>query len=186
MTNNNEQVPTKPAAQISTRERILTAAFQLFLQHGYEGTGLSQIVGTSGVSKGAFYHYFASKNEMYHEVVEAFFLTPFEQFDLRGIAELSPKKAKSLLRKFYIALPKMVDVNTNQELVQYFALLFDSLSRIPKFREKIRRIYKELLRSLAISISGSKSPKRRDKRKARRFLAGLEGEIYLSAVLKKS
>ncbi len=185
MTNNDEPTQKEPNAQTSTRERILAAAFQLFLQHGYEGTGLSQIVGTSGVSKGAFYHYFASKNEIYREVVEAFFLAPFEQFDPENIAELSPKKAKSVLRNYYIAMPQMISATTNQEMVQYFALLFDSLSRIPEFKEKIRVIYANILRTLAQSIAKSNSPKKRDKRKARRFLASLEGEIYLQAVLKK-
>lgn len=185
-TENDEQTQKKPTAQTPTRERILKAAFQLFLQHGYEGTGLSQIVGSSGVSKGAFYHYFASKHQIYREVVEAFFLVPFEQFDPANIAELSPKKAKSVLRKYYTAMPQMVSASTNQELVQYFALLFDSLSRIPEFREKVRILYANILRTLTKSIANSKSPKKRDKRKARRFLAGLEGEIYLQAVLKKS
>ncbi len=83
-------------------------------------------------------------------------------------------------------MPQMISTTTNQEMVQYFALLFDSLSRIPEFREKIRVIYANILRTLAKSIAKSKSPKKRDKRKARRFLANLEGEIYLQAVLKKS
>lgn len=185
MSTNKEQTTLNPEAQTSTRERILAAAFQLFLQHGYEGTGLSQIVGTSGVSKGAFYHYFASKNQIYHEVVEAFYLTPFEQFDPEHISNLPPKKAKSVLRQYYETMPQLVRASTNQDMVQYFALLFDALSRIPQFKEKIRVIYTNILRTLAKSIAKSKSPKKRDKRKAKRFLAHLEGEIYLQAILNK-
>jgi TetR/AcrR family transcriptional regulator, transcriptional repressor for nem operon len=47
-----------------TRERILAAATELIHQRGYNATGLSEIVAASGVPKGSFYFYFASKEEL--------------------------------------------------------------------------------------------------------------------------
>jgi AcrR family transcriptional regulator len=44
-----------------TVSRILDAAADCFAKDGYEGTGVAQICAAAGVSKGAFYHHFPSK-----------------------------------------------------------------------------------------------------------------------------
>lgn len=46
------------------REEFLSTAQALFTQHGYEETTISAIIQAVGVSKGAFYHYFSSKEEL--------------------------------------------------------------------------------------------------------------------------
>ena len=50
------------------RTRVLTAAVDLFAQHGYERTSVSQVVAAAGVAKGGFYHHFASKEDLLYEV----------------------------------------------------------------------------------------------------------------------
>lgn len=47
-----------------TRSRIVTAAWQLFYQYGYESTTIDDIVAASNTSKGSFYHYFESKDAL--------------------------------------------------------------------------------------------------------------------------
>jgi AcrR family transcriptional regulator len=47
-----------------TRDQILTTAAREFAQGGYAGTSLNAIVRASGLTKGAFYHHFASKQEL--------------------------------------------------------------------------------------------------------------------------
>lgn len=48
-----------------TRARILGAAEECFAQHGYEAAGVAEICERAGVSKGAFYHHFASKQDLF-------------------------------------------------------------------------------------------------------------------------
>ena len=47
--------------QRSTRGRIVTAAWKLFYEQGYENTTVEDILALSGTSKGTFYHYFEGK-----------------------------------------------------------------------------------------------------------------------------
>ncbi len=52
------------------RERILDAAIEVLVQHGYSAAGVQEIVTRSGTSKGSFYHYFPSKEKMAVKLVE--------------------------------------------------------------------------------------------------------------------
>lgn len=47
-----------------TRQRILDSAHDLILEGGYAGTSLDEILAASGVTKGAFFHHFESKEAM--------------------------------------------------------------------------------------------------------------------------
>lgn len=48
----------------NTKGRIVSAAWKLFYEQGYENTTIEDIVYESGTSKGSFYHYFSSKDEL--------------------------------------------------------------------------------------------------------------------------
>jgi AcrR family transcriptional regulator len=48
-----------------TRNRIIEAANMLFSKHGYDSTGVAEICEAAGVSKGAFYHHFPSKQALF-------------------------------------------------------------------------------------------------------------------------
>jgi TetR/AcrR family transcriptional repressor of nem operon len=47
-----------------TRTRILECAADAFARDGYEGTSLNEVVRASGLTKGAFYFHFGSKEEL--------------------------------------------------------------------------------------------------------------------------
>jgi AcrR family transcriptional regulator len=53
----------------ATRQHILTVAGEQFLTHGYAGTSLSDLIRAAGITKGAFYHHFPSKEALAVEVV---------------------------------------------------------------------------------------------------------------------
>lgn len=53
-----------------TRAAILAAAQRLFAQNGYDATGVAEICQAAGVSKGAFYHHFPSKQAVFLDLLE--------------------------------------------------------------------------------------------------------------------
>lgn len=57
-------------AMTPTRERILTAAAQLFAEHGFASTSMPVIAERSGITAGAIYRHFTSKAELLLEVVK--------------------------------------------------------------------------------------------------------------------
>ncbi len=50
------------------KERVLSAAVELFARQGYDGTSVTQVINQAGVAKGGFYHHFASKEALLYEV----------------------------------------------------------------------------------------------------------------------
>ena len=55
-----------------TVKRILEVSSRLFYEKGYEATSIQDIVAALGMSKGAIYHHFKSKQEILEQVSDAF------------------------------------------------------------------------------------------------------------------
>lgn len=51
-------------AKKSVKSRIVSAAWQLFYEKGYNGTTVDDIIELSDTSKGSFYYYFSTKDEL--------------------------------------------------------------------------------------------------------------------------
>lgn len=71
-----EETDEKPSGPRSrkgerTRARLLAAAKTVFERSGFLDARVSDIAEEAGLSHGSFYHYFASKEEVFREVVEA-------------------------------------------------------------------------------------------------------------------
>ena len=48
----------------ATRQRLLQATTRLVLHRGFTATGIDQICAEAGVTKGAFFHHFKSKEDL--------------------------------------------------------------------------------------------------------------------------
>ena len=48
----------------TTKKKIVSAAWKLFYEQGYDNTTVDDIVEESGTSKGSFYHYFEGKDAL--------------------------------------------------------------------------------------------------------------------------
>ena len=55
----------------ATRSALVAAGRRLFAEHGFAGVGTEAIVAEAAVSRGALYHHFADKTELFAGVLEA-------------------------------------------------------------------------------------------------------------------
>lgn len=46
------------------KQHVINVAHQLFIEKGFQATSIQEILEYSGISKGTFYNYFSSKNEL--------------------------------------------------------------------------------------------------------------------------
>lgn len=56
----------------NTKSRIVSAAWKLFYEQGYDDTTVEEIVEESGTSKGSFYHYFSGKDALLSSLSDLF------------------------------------------------------------------------------------------------------------------
>ena len=56
-----------------TRDFIIDEAYRLFLNHSYEAVSISMISEAIGFTKGALYHHFRNKEELYRAVIDKHF-----------------------------------------------------------------------------------------------------------------
>jgi AcrR family transcriptional regulator len=66
------EAPNPPRSRkgVQTRSRLLDAAKEIFEENGFIEARISDIAERAGLSHGAFYHYFDSKEQVFREIAE--------------------------------------------------------------------------------------------------------------------
>jgi AcrR family transcriptional regulator len=59
---------TPPGDRGGVPERLVAEATRLFAEKGFDRVAVQEIVDAAGVTKGAMYHYFGSKDDLLHEI----------------------------------------------------------------------------------------------------------------------
>jgi len=85
-----------------TKKKLEDIALKLFVQDGYEKTSINNIVKKAQVSKGAFYHYFESKEEILNSVLDH-----YGESIRKIIVEIAQNKDSTGLEKFNLAFLKI-------------------------------------------------------------------------------
>ncbi|WP_109124488.1 TetR/AcrR family transcriptional regulator [Dyella sp. C11] len=65
-------MPYSPEHKTHTRARIVESARRLFNRHGFQQVTIDQVMAHAGLTRGAFYHHFDSKDELYAAAVGSF------------------------------------------------------------------------------------------------------------------
>lgn len=122
-----------------TKEHILNVSASLFLQKNFKEVTMQEIIEKTGMSKGAFYHYFESKEQLLREVIN--------QFSSVLIKDYS-KLSKDSLYQFYHDYINFTN-DTIYSLLQYrndtksgfnlnyYILIFDAMRLFPDFQKKL-------------------------------------------------
>lgn len=88
----SDKVGGKQSRGRETQADIINVTRQLFSEHGYHGTGISDIQDATGLTKGAFYHHFATKEELALAVLETTEADYAEQLFRPVLAEPTPTR----------------------------------------------------------------------------------------------
>lgn len=100
------------------KKNILEIAFQLFLKNGFAGVSTNEIIREANITKGCFYHYFKSKEELIHDVI-VMYLYPYLESPIKELEEKNMKcKQLDVLQNiyfYYTFMPKLV-LETKQNI----------------------------------------------------------------------
>ena len=69
-------MPYPPNHRHETKAKIVLSARRLFNRFGFDGVSIQRIMADAGLTHGGFYKHFASKSDLYAEVMACFFTDP--------------------------------------------------------------------------------------------------------------
>jgi TetR/AcrR family transcriptional regulator, transcriptional repressor for nem operon len=124
------------------KEHIIKVACKLFLQKNYKEVTMKELVKSTGLSKGAFYHYFESKEQLFLAVLEFFFTTimvhQYEKYSRESFYKFYHDYANEInsYSKEYLKV-FLEDEEDGEFNMNYFTLAFDALKLFPEFRAKL-------------------------------------------------
>ncbi len=124
-----------------TRDRILLTAFRHFFTKGYKEVTMSDLVKATGLSKGAFYHYFSSKEQLYELTMEKHLLTYLQSLKLEHDHSISLREniKKIFVRFLHLAAGiKEIITDYPYSLSDYFLFLQEAMKN-GEFREKFNQ-----------------------------------------------
>jgi TetR/AcrR family transcriptional regulator, transcriptional repressor for nem operon len=126
-----------------TREYIIDQAYSLFLSRSYEAVSISDISKAIGFTKGALYHHFKSKEELFKAVInkylpiEKYFGPPVEM-SLKEYIDEAVKSADEIVHTIF-------GNNLGYIPLTYLALFIDAFRHYPDYaKEKDQLIQGEL------------------------------------------
>ncbi|KAA6302565.1 MAG: HTH-type transcriptional repressor KstR2 [Candidatus Ordinivivax streblomastigis] len=129
-----------------TKSQILQTALKMFLRNSYKDVSLRDIVNEVGLTKGAFYHYYTSKEEVFEEAVKYFYnhvmIADYKDFPRTSLKDFYPAYLEKL-QKF--DMEDMEDTN-------FFIFISEAANRIADFldihsgqRKKERWAWSEII-----------------------------------------
>jgi AcrR family transcriptional regulator len=101
---------TQHERRATTRAALLRAGRELFAAKGYAGAGREEIVERAGVTRGAMYHHFSSKEDLFRAVYEEVEVEVLDQVAVAAMAGGDPMAQLRLGARAYLAVAARSDV----------------------------------------------------------------------------
>lgn len=142
-----------------SRDHILTTAFRLFFAKGFKEVTMAELVRESGLSKGAFYHYFESKADLYDAVLEKFLVSNLDQLAARYDQGLS---LRDNLKSLFGQSAGMVEQIRNSDdaassgMFNYLLFLQRAMQK-PGFRDRVIHFNRQYEQGFASWIADAQS-----------------------------
>lgn len=142
-------------ASEATREMLLEAAFEEIHHMGFQAASLSRILKRTGVTKGAFYHYFPSKKDVGLAVIDEIIRLAVFEFWVRPLQQGNPIDAMITILEESARRMTLEDIRLGCPLTS----LSQEMSPVDEdFRERIETLYAQWRKGLADALQkGQKS-----------------------------
>ncbi len=146
----------KTAQAKDTANRILRQAMRIFLEKGYHGTSIDDITQAAGLTKGALYWHFGSKEDLLKRIVEE-----FEKQFLDGLIEAVNSVQGDLLEKVgkYFRYNAVFSYYNRELCVSFTTLAAELVGAHHGMEPEFRRIYEKYQKFLSNLISQGKREK---------------------------
>jgi len=142
------------AALADTRTRILEAAEKVFAEHGYGGASLEKVASAAGMTKGAVYWHFSSKQDVYLAMMERHLSRQQRQLPGQIQAILEAEDPELALRQWFQSqLDCLEEGNGNPMLFFEFV----TSTREPEVREKLQTVYGTVLDAVGAFLKDMRS-----------------------------
>jgi AcrR family transcriptional regulator len=97
-------LPYPPNHRRETRARIVVSARKLFNRFGFDAVSVQKIMANAGLTHGGFYRHFASKSDLYAEVLACFFTDPKWNNSWEGVhVDLAAADAGAQIVRAYLS-----------------------------------------------------------------------------------
>jgi len=119
---------------MDTREYIIDKAIPLFFTNSYEAVSISDISNAIGFTKGALYHHFKNKEELFIAVVDKCFVITEIEFNEETGTFLEFSEA--CLYHAKLTLENLFSYTQGFEVINYMSLIADSFRHYPGFADQ--------------------------------------------------
>ena len=124
---------------MKTKELILQNSFALFIEKGYKEVSLNEILKKCEISKGAFYHHYRSKDELYLKVLDRFFFQYFSKQDVDYTDSTLFYKINYFIGTFLNPYKEIAVILNSNQVSAYFRFLFQAVNNFPEIRVRVNR-----------------------------------------------
>tara|TARA_R110002153_G_scaffold273590_1_gene444871 strand:+ start:228 stop:809 length:582 start_codon:yes stop_codon:yes gene_type:complete len=132
-------------ALIGTRDKILSVASKLFSRYGFHKTSMDEIAKTARKAKGSLYYHFASKEDLFKEIVSKEIINLKGQLSLIIVNDTLSASEK-IKNYFNLRMKILHDASTYNETLK--ADFFEHFSFIEGIRKDFDEWEKENIRSV--------------------------------------
>ncbi|MBV8912799.1 MAG: TetR/AcrR family transcriptional regulator [Acetobacteraceae bacterium] len=140
-----------PERTTQTRQLILRAALDSFLERGFEGTRMADVAARAGLAKGTLYLHFADKQALFEFVLRELISEPLAAF--RAVPPLAGDSARAVLER--LVLPLLRDLERSGRAA-VLRLIITEGGRFPELAAMHRRLVIEpFLAAVREKVAGS-------------------------------
>ena len=133
----------------NSKEQILEAAMKVFVKNGFSETRMDDIAENSGLSKGAIYHHYNSKKDLFLALID--FWEEYFFFKIFFNKDVESKNSADLLRDM---AKDMIETFKNRKYILLAELEFWSLANHDEdVRAKTEALYIKLMKLIRTIIS---------------------------------